>query len=715
MKITYKVLLVLVATIFGLLTITTTYELTRLRKKFETESQDLHRTIAANLVDNLSAALFNVDRKRITRQIESAFQFGQINRIVVLDDTAMPLGAFEANQPGTPPEELNAKNAEELGLDVSRFLSPRQEYKEKLIDIIETEALPRGGTQRLTTTLWFSDDDRRIFVGHLLLEFDNRAVVQAIRQSIFDKLASAFFLALVMCGLTFMVLQFVVLRRLEGLKASVRSVQARDYSRPIEIKGRDEIAILARAFRDMVNEIQAYQQGLEEKVRERTRDLQRSRDKIKNILDNIEEGIITFAPDLAIDSEYSHKTLEILDVSADELQRRSLMQTLIQKSRLSADRIQQIDETLKCTLGSDEISWLANHHALPTELDYQTSDATRILGLEWVPLYHEDTQIVERALLTIRDLTPVRILEQQRKTEAAQNDRILTLVKLQRHMGAPKIHSFLQNSLHSIQRARHHLNDRATGLILLHTLKGEARTLQLQSLAEAAHEAETDFKENNTVALARSLQTLEASVQAWLDVFMILHLDEAEGRASFVRTAAQILDDVSHRALKAGIQPGDIQIINQVAVWDDRLVDEVLSPCLTHALNNALDHGYIFPEKRHQEGRSLKLTIRAWQEKQDILVEIKDQGYGIDAELILKTATEQGLAVSSMRVEDILFLPEFSTAEKVTGTSGRGVGMSAIKTLVENHGGQLKLESHPGRGSTLTVRIPKNAGLHQVA
>jgi signal transduction histidine kinase len=715
MKITYKVLLVLVVTIFGLLSITTTYELTRLRKKFESESHDLHRTIAANLVDNLSAALFNVDKKRITRQIESAFQFGQINRIVVLDDTAMPLGAFQTNAPGEAPEELNVKQSEELGLDISKFMTPRQEYKDRLIEAIETELLPGGETQRLTTTLWYSDDSRRIFVGHLLLEFNNRAVVQAIQQSILDKLASAFFLAVVMCGLTFLVLQFIILRRLEGLKVSVKNVQARDYSKPIEVRGRDEIGVLARAFRDMVSEIQAYQQGLEDKVRERTRDLQRSRDKIKTILDNIEEGIVTVSPDLSVDSEYSRKTEDILSVTPEELQGRTILQTLIEPAGLSGDRFSQIEETLKCTLGSDEVSWMANCHALPEELQYQASRSTKILGLEWVPLVNDETLTIERVLLTIRDLTQVRMLEQQRKTDAEHNDRILTLVKIIKKMGASKVQNFLQSGAESIQKTLHNLSDRATGLIFLHTLKGEARTLNLTSLAEAAHQAETHFKGNDTGMLKQSLQRLQESIGAYQDVLKMIHQAEDDSRSSFVRTAAQILDEVTERALKSGIQPGNIQLINRVAVWDDRIIDEVFAPCLIHALNNALDHGYILPEERRREGRKLNLAVCAWQDNASIVVEIKDEGYGIDAELVMKAAMERGLAVSSMRIEDIIFLPEFSTAGTVTETSGRGVGMAAIKALIEKHGGQIKLESRPGQGSTLTLRVPLNLKIHQVA
>lgn len=715
MKITYKVLLILVVTVFGLLSITTSFELNRLRRQFESESHGLHRTIAANLVDNLSAALFNVDKKRITRQIQSAFQFGQINRIIVLDDTAKPLGAFQALSRADEPQELTAERAEDLGLDPLPYQNPRQEYKDQLIDTIETEPLSQKGTQRLTTTLWFSDDDRRIFVGHLLVEFDNRAVESVIQQAIRDKLISAFFLASIMCGLTFLVLQFVVLRRLDALKASVKSIQARDYSQPIAVHGRDEIGVLAQAFRNMVTEIQAYQEGLEAKVQERTRDLQKSRDKIKTILDNIEQGIVTFSADFKFDSEYSRKTLEILNTTDAALRQHTVVSGIIEPSQLSQDRIDQIHETLKCTLEASEVSWMANYHALPTELEYRAGPVTKILGLEWVPLMQVETATVERVLLTIRDLSQVRFLEQQRQTEADQNDRILTLVKIIRQIGHSRIQAFLQNSLISLEKASSQIQDKTAGLILLHTLKGEARTLQMQSLAEAVHDAEALFKNGDNASLLQSLETLDQTIRAWHDVLKMLSSDEPEARPTFMRTVAQVVDEVANRAYQAGIPHGEIQIASQVEAWDPRLLDGILSPCLTHALNNALDHGYIFPEHRHQEHRPLRLSIRAWQESRTIVMEVKDEGYGVDADLVLRTAQARGLAIAGLSVEEILFLPEFSTAATASGTSGRGVGMSAIRKLVESCGGELKLESRPGHGSTLTVRIPMDAGLSQVA
>ncbi len=714
MKITYKVLLALVITIFGLLSITTTYELSRLRKKFEAESHDLHTTIAANLVENISAALFNVDRQRIIRQIQSAFQFGQIERVIVLDDTAKPVAVFQMKS--STATELTVSSAEDLGLETANFKNPRQARKDLLVDMIETEILTGTETQRLTTTLWFADDDRRIFVGHLILEFSDRAVIQAISQSIIDKLASAFFLAVIMCALSFLLLKVTILRRLETLRSSVRSIQSRDYSQPIAFKGKDEISALAQAFSEMVDEIRTYQMGLEDKVRERTLDLQKSRDKIKTILDNIGEGIITFAVDLSIDSEYSKKTLEILGVSAADLAGKSVFDSILRSARLSPDRLSQLHETFQCTLGSDELSWLVNNHALPTELEYFGTSTHKILGLEWIPLFDSNREKIDRVLLTIRDLTHLRLLEKLRLAEVEQNDRILTLVKVIRNMGIARITAFFKNSQTSIQKIIDGQQDKTSGLLLLHTLKGEARTLQLKNLADAAHDAESDLKNPDSEIVKLSLWRLHESITTYMDVLKILvHEDDQELRPSFFKIATQVIDDVAERAFQAGVHQGEISISSGVEVWDQKVLNEILGPCLIHALNNTLDHGYIFPETRYLEGRKLSLRVRAFQDDHAIRLEIQDEGYGIDPEWIAQKAKEKGLKVNDLSAEEIIFLHGFSTASQVSTSSGRGVGLAAIKALVEDAGGKIRLESSPGRGSTLTLTLPLRKNIERVA
>lgn len=147
---------------------------------------------------------------------------------------------------------------------------------------------------------------------------------------------------------------------------------------------------------------------------------------------------------------------------------------------------------------------------------------------------------------------------------------------------------------------------------------------------------------------------------------------------------------------------------------DKSLLEAIKDP-LTHAVRNALDHGIEAPGERLANGKPEEgvLRLRAVQEGSHVLVEISDDGAGIAVESVRARAIERGLVsperAASMAERELLqlvFLPGFSTAKQVTSVSGRGVGMDVVRTNVEKIGGKVELDSRPGRGTTLRLRIP---------
>ncbi|HNV05371.1 MAG TPA: chemotaxis protein CheA [Petrotogaceae bacterium] len=147
---------------------------------------------------------------------------------------------------------------------------------------------------------------------------------------------------------------------------------------------------------------------------------------------------------------------------------------------------------------------------------------------------------------------------------------------------------------------------------------------------------------------------------------------------------------------------------------DRTVVDEIGDP-LIHLLRNSLDHGIESPEERIAKGKPKIGTIRlsARHEGNGVIIEIEDDGKGMDKEKILKKALEKGLVdqttASSMKDEEILalsFLPGLSTKDKATELSGRGVGMDVVKSTVESLKGTVTLESEKGRGTIVRIRMP---------
>jgi len=147
---------------------------------------------------------------------------------------------------------------------------------------------------------------------------------------------------------------------------------------------------------------------------------------------------------------------------------------------------------------------------------------------------------------------------------------------------------------------------------------------------------------------------------------------------------------------------------------DKSLLEAIKDP-LTHALRNALDHGIESPEDRKAAGKNPEglIKLRAVQEGSHVVIEVSDDGAGIAVEKIRDKAIERGLITPDRAAQlgerellQLIFLPGFSTAAKITNVSGRGVGMDVVRTNVEKIGGKVELDSRAGKGTTVRMRIP---------
>ena len=147
---------------------------------------------------------------------------------------------------------------------------------------------------------------------------------------------------------------------------------------------------------------------------------------------------------------------------------------------------------------------------------------------------------------------------------------------------------------------------------------------------------------------------------------------------------------------------------------DKSLLEAIRAP-LTHAVRNAIDHGIEPPEVRVLAGKLAEgmVRLRALQQSGSVVVEVMDDGAGISTERVKAMAVERGLvtpeqatSMSGHEALELIFLPGFSTAREVTSVSGRGVGLDVVRSQVEKVGGSVDVESHPGVGTTLRLRVP---------
>lgn len=155
----------------------------------------------------------------------------------------------------------------------------------------------------------------------------------------------------------------------------------------------------------------------------------------------------------------------------------------------------------------------------------------------------------------------------------------------------------------------------------------------------------------------------------------------------------------------------EIKLSGEATELDRGLIERIVDP-LTHLVRNAIDHGIEIPEARRAAGkpRGGMIWMSASQRGGRIIIEVRDDGRGLDRSRILKRAAERGMTIAADATDQdlwrIIFEPGFSTAEAVTDVSGRGVGMDVVRRNIQLLGGSVELESTAGKGMAVTVSVP---------
>lgn len=172
---------------------------------------------------------------------------------------------------------------------------------------------------------------------------------------------------------------------------------------------------------------------------------------------------------------------------------------------------------------------------------------------------------------------------------------------------------------------------------------------------------------------------------------------------------ARDLSQKTGKPLRVEIEGGETEL-------DKRLTEELVDP-LVHLLRNAVDHGLETPDLRQKAGKpaEARLSLRASHQGGDFVLRVEDDGAGLSYEKLRQKGTALGYlsrgSDSKERLTELIFLPGFSTAEKVTEVSGRGVGLDAVKRKIQVLKGSIQVESQEGRGTAFILRIPLTMAL----
>jgi two-component system chemotaxis sensor kinase CheA len=213
-------------------------------------------------------------------------------------------------------------------------------------------------------------------------------------------------------------------------------------------------------------------------------------------------------------------------------------------------------------------------------------------------------------------------------------------------------------------------------------------------------------------AAQQELDALETATGDIQDTVMDARLVPLSTVAS---TLPRVVRDTARECGKEAILETDGEDVEM-----DRDVLEAIGDPLIHVVRNAVDHGIEPPAVRESAGKPREGTVelRAWRDRDRVTVEVSDDGAGLDPDALRETAVERGTvapaeaaAMSDEAARELVFEPGFSTAGEVTEVSGRGVGMDVVASTVRGLDGRVEIESDPGEGTTVRLRLPVSVAI----
>ena len=539
-----------------------------------------------------------------------------------------------------------------------------------------------------------------------------------------------------------------IARPVQQLNEAAALIAAGDYSRPVEVTSDDEVGDLAKSFEHMRSQVKSFTENLQDMVDDKTR-------QITEILNAIDQGIITLGMDLKAGAEHSQRARKVLGFA--DFAERPGSQIL----RLDAARTEQFHSWLKIVRDPKKLKrWEKYVELCPAQelLIKDDNGEERIIGLDYRPILDKDGSLI-RLMVLASDVTEARqtklALDTFRREQQGQMDRIVGLV----NSDSGTIAAFTAAMVVSLARAQ--VLDMLAAAAQVHelfrdfhTLKGNAGSLGFSSLAQAAGLVEDVLERLRAGELPadleekwkQSLTSLNLEVKSFQELKDKLFADQ-DGLSVDRTRYEQLLDIATHgQTLPAAELANALldldaapfeslcrkygNIVAQYREANGRQINDIhyyhghsmirrsllrrIDNSLVHLVRNAVDHGLEDDENRQALGKGPgQITLSFTHSDESLMISVSDDGRGIDADAVAASAVRKGVIsaeeANKLGQEEkihLIFLPGFSTKEAVSETSGRGVGMDAVKSEVEAEGGSISIRTQIGQGTSFTINLP---------
>jgi len=527
-------------------------------------------------------------------------------------------------------------------------------------------------------------------------------VIQAQVSAVRERVLVAAGAALLISSLIALALSFGIARPIARLAAAARLIGAGQLDTRVQVTGADEIGELGKALNDMSASLKAMI------------------GKMRRVLDAVNQGLVVVTLDGRIDDERSRRIDDWFAKPAAGTQLWEMLANISERDR----------EALRLgwqQLGDDFLPAEILLLQLPKRL--QCGERTFDFAYEPIP---EGDQSCTRVLLVVSDVTLV--VDAERKEEAQKDVLRILGRSLRDRMAVTEFLSDADSLVESVCKSQDLVEIKRK----LHTLKGNCGVQGMHSIAALCHAIESQIEDAGRLEqTARDkLRASWTSIRGEVDKFVSSKEGVVVDDAEVADTIRAVLADVPRRVVAARMAAWTLAPVQdalgllgdraealadrlgkgtlKVSVEHDgtRLDREAFGPvfsALVHAVRNAVDHGIEEPEERAQAQKPSQatLTLSARHEGDQFLIQVADDGRGIRWPRIAEKLRALGLPADTQdQLVEGLFLDGMSTADAVTEVSGRGVGMSALREVVESLHGKIEVSSNLGQGTLLTCRFP---------
>jgi len=533
------------------------------------------------------------------------------------------------------------------------------------------------------------------------------------------------------------------------LKESAMLISGGDYSKPVTVESNDEIGILGDNFEDMRVQVKEFTDNLQGMVDEKTKE-------ISDILNSIEQGIFTINTDLTVNAQHSSKAEEIYEVSDFENAK------IASLFNMNPTKVENFNTWLQLISQPRKLKRWKKYAELSPISEFTKSDngEEHIIEVDYRPIIENNA--LAKLMILSKDVTEERkvkaALEKTKRDQQLTMERVIGLInndqeslktffegyeKAISELSKVNLDNFPKEEIDAMFREAH-------------TVKGNAGSFGFHEVSRVAGIAEdfleeakskASFDDEDKEILEDAIQLLEDELAAintmkeklfsnTEDMMSISRSQFEELLSSVKKGMSDDISGITEKILQLELSPFSsfckhyANIVHDYVQMSGKKVDvlDIKTPdtlvhrdtmkkfdmAVVHLVRNSLDHGIEDNADRDAAKGPGKVSMSFESIESSLCLTIEDNGKGVNPEVISLKAVEKGILSEDERVAlskdekvALIFHPGFSSNDEVTEISGRGVGMDAVKSSIEEIGGSVEIETEVGIGTKIILTIPK--------